>query len=159
MRQNQGSDGAFFIACGDVDISIDDDTIAALASPGCVAEGALLADSNMPYAATCASYCELWFLSRLRFDATLESYPDARAEIAKTLPKRVKTYKKRSKRTISRPTGLVVNPVVVSRVAQSRLPRGVVHPDRIFMKAWAFLLLFFVVWNVFWVPFLSLIHI
>jgi hypothetical protein len=41
--------------------------------------------------------------------------------------------------------------VTLAQVAE-RMPRGVLHPEGRFMRLWAFVLLFFNVWNAFFIP-------
>lgn len=169
--QGEPADGMSFIAAGEVDVVVDGESCNQLAQNGSFAEAAILdVVEAMPYTVRCTTYNEQWFLPRTAFERLLPEFPTVQAKLG-DMAKRVRVYKVggRPGSAKSRPTSASSSrrmsatggsdsprdrQVIGAEATKlQKLPRGVVHPDGYFMRVWSFLIFFFVLWNVVWVPF------
>lgn len=165
--QNEPAYGMFFIAKGEVEVLVNNVQASTLSTNMAFAEDAVLSDvDKMPYTVHCLGYNEHWYLARADFLALLPQFPQVQAKVPE-MRRRVRRFQKAQADEQSEPTnerppllkdassmGSSRGTFEVTQTAPNQLlASGFVHPDSTVMKVWNAVLLFFIVWNMVWVPF------
>lgn len=142
------SDGMYFIKKGVIDLvnessNTEMKVIKRLETGESFAEGCLLEhwDKN-PFLAITITECELWFLSRGKFNKVVDSFPRVRAVLRKCSSTKQKAARRGSVHAISK---------AIERA--QRMAIFYIHPDNYFIQFWFGIILMVTVYSIIIIPF------
>jgi voltage-gated potassium channel len=88
IRKGEKGHQMYLIGHGNVTVHIDDQYITTLGEGSCFGEMALIGDSLRSTDVTAASYCDMFILSKAKFDELFNAHPDLRQNIQKMIEER-----------------------------------------------------------------------